>query len=251
MSIAQRVAEIRARMAAAAARAGRSLDEVRLVAVTKTHPASVIPEAAAAGILDVGENKVQEALAKQAELRESAGLRSPGHGRRPGLPEPGDLRWHLIGHLQTNKARHAVAHFDLIHSVDSERLAQALDAQCRKQARLRCDVLLQVNVSGEETKGGFEPGELPEALERILSGCPALFVEGFMTMAPFELEPEQTRPHFRRLAELAARMRERFGGHERFSGRELSMGMTNDFEIAIEEGATLVRIGSALFGARG
>lgn len=248
-SFAERVSLIRSRIEAAARRAGRSPESVQLVAVTKTHPASVIADAAQAGIFDIGENKVQEAIEK-AGILASQGLRMPGAGRPAGMVEPGDIRLHLIGHLQTNKARHAVQVADLIHSVDSERLARELDVQCVKRERTRCDVLLQVNVSGEESKGGFTPDELPAALERILADCSRLQVEGFMTMAPFELEPEATRPHFRALAELAAAMGSRFAGHSRFSGRHLSMGMTNDFEVAIEEGATLVRIGSALFGIR-
>ncbi len=250
MSIADRIEQVRERIASAAGRAGRDPASVRLVAVTKTRSASDIREAAAAGALDIGENKVQEAVEKQESLA-AEGVRCPGHGRTAGDDVPAEeIRWHLIGHLQTNKARFAVRAFDLIHSVDSEKLAAEIDAQCARLGRERCAVLLQVNVSGESTKGGFEPDALEGAAERILALCPRLEIQGFMTMAPFELAADATRPHFRRLAAAARDLSLRFSGEKRFSGADLSMGMTNDFEVAVEEGATLVRIGSALFGDR-
>ncbi|MBX7246733.1 MAG: YggS family pyridoxal phosphate-dependent enzyme [Candidatus Sumerlaeaceae bacterium] len=231
-----RLAEVRRRITAAAERAGRAVDSVTLIAVTKTHPAGVMREIATLGVGDVGENKVQEGVRKFEELYSDAAANS-----RP--------RFHLIGHLQSNKARQAVQYFDLIHSVDSVRLAQELNRQAEKLQKT-CAVLLQVNVSGEETKSGLHPGNVEAALAEILSTCPALKIEGFMTMAPFVDDAEEARPCFRALRELAAGLREKAAARGQHVGSHLSMGMTNDFEVAIEEGATLVRVGTALFGER-
>lgn len=230
--IAANIADVKARIAAAAQRAGRQPEDVTLVAVTKTYPAEYVAAAAHAGVTDMGENKVQEALPKITAISNDLSI---------------DVRWHLIGHLQTNKAKAAVENFDLIHSVDSIRLAKEINRHAQAAGRIM-PVLLQVNVSGEESKGGFEPGEVAANLQEILEGCEHLFIEGFMTMAPF-VEPEQARPSFRALRELRDSMLSKIS-HKRLGGRHLSMGMSNDFEVAVEEGATMVRVGSSLFGAR-
>jgi pyridoxal phosphate enzyme (YggS family) len=234
--IAERLAIVRERMARAAARAGRDPASVRLVAVTKTQPPAAVAAAVDAGVTDIGENRVQEAIAKFAEL----GWAGAGAAT---------VRRHLIGHLQTNKAKLAVQHFDMIHSVDSARLASELNRHAAAAGIIR-DILVEVNVSGEQTKFGLAPEAVPDVLAQIASSCPALRVQGFMTMAPFEAQPEATRPVFARLRELASQWRRDAAAGGLQVGSELSMGMTNDFEVAIEEGATLVRIGTAIFGAR-
>lgn len=237
--IAERLALIQERIAAASRRANRRPETVKLVGVTKTHPAEVVRLALAAGVHDVGENRVQEAEAKIDAL----------------VAERQRLTWHLIGHLQTNKAKKAVALFDLIHSVDSLRLAQALDRYAGEQGR-RLSILLQVNVSGEATKEGFALArwdERPALVEpfsaevgRILE-LPNLAVRGLMTIAPWSADPEAARPTFRATRRLRDLLARRFPAAE---WHDLSMGMTDDFEVAIEEGATIVRVGRALFGAR-
>ena len=222
-----RVAEVRERIEAARARAGRA-DEVTLVAVTKTHPAEIVRAAIEAGIADVGENRVQEMDDKVAEV-----------GR-------GAVRWHLIGHLQRNKAARAVAIADLVHSLDSVRLAEALSAEAVK-AGVAVPALVQVNTSGEESKFGLSPEEAIDAIGRMAE-LPGLRLEGMMTMAPFTDDQAVIRRTFagaRRLRDDAARQ------VPAFTGRHLSMGMSNDFEAAVEEGSTLVRVGSTLFGERG
>ena len=237
------IAAVRERIAAAAGRAGRDGDSVRLIAVTKTHPLELVRAAAAGGVRDVGENRVQEASEK--------------HAAWEGEP----LRWHLIGHLQRNKARRAAEIFDLIHSIDRVRLAETLDRYTAESGRGagkgRLPVLLQVNIAGEAQKEGFDlPGGLDNreqlgafyaAVEHIVS-LPHLEVRGLMTIAPYVAEPETVRPVFRGLRELRDELARRFPAA---SWHELSMGMTGDFEIAVEEGATLVRVGRAIFGERG
>ncbi|WP_029215134.1 YggS family pyridoxal phosphate-dependent enzyme [Kallotenue papyrolyticum] len=237
--IADNLARVRERIAAAARRSGRASEAITLVAVTKTHGPAIVRLAQAAGITDCGENRVQEAEQKIAALRD--------------LP----LRWHLIGHLQRNKARRAVALFDLIHSVDSLRLAQTLDRLVAEQAPpRRLPVLLQINVSGEASKEGFDlPGGLDnrQALPAFYAtiaqivALPHLELRGLMTIAPYSNDPETTRPVFRALRLLRDDLARRF---PQAGWNQLSMGMTNDFEVAIEEGATIVRIGRALFGER-
>ncbi len=237
--IIRNVAAVRARIAAAARRAGRESGEITLVAVTKTHPESLVRLAQAAGITDCGENRVQEAEAKIPALRD--------------LP----LRWHLIGHLQRNKARRAIALFDMIHAVDSARLATHLDRIIAESAPARrLPVLLQVNVSGELSKEGFDlPGgldnreSLPAFYESVaqIVALPRLDVQGLMTIAPYTVDPEGARPTFRTLRRLRDDLARRF---PESSWRHLSMGMTGDFEVAIEEGATIVRVGRAIFGER-
>lgn len=225
--IAARVREVRERIEAAQERAGRA-DPVTLVAVTKTHPASAIRAVLAAGVADVGENRVQELEEKVAEVGRDA------------------VRWHLIGHLQRNKAAKALLLTDLLHSVDSSRLAEAVSAQAVRTGT-GASVLVQVNVSGEETKGGFESDGALDALGAVCA-LPGLRVEGLMTMAPFTDDAAVQRRVFRtarRLWEEAART------VPGFRPVHLSMGMSNDYEVAVEEGSTMVRVGSVLFGERG
>jgi PLP dependent protein len=228
-AIRERLAGVRRRIEAAAMRSGRAPEEVTLVAVTKTHTAAVIRCAIAAGAHELGENRVQEADAKITEL-----------GRR-------EARWHLIGHLQANKARRAVALFNLIHSVDSVSLARRLDRLCAEEGREELPVPLQVDLAGEATKSGVAEAELPQLIEAV-RGCERLRLLGLMTLPPFYEEAELVRPYFRRLRELRDlhRAQGAFG-----EGRgELSMGMSHDFEVAIEEGATMVRVGTSIFGER-
>ncbi len=220
----ERVAEVRGRIARAAERGGHG-QAVRLIAVTKTHGPEAIEAALAAGIGDVGENKVQEALGKQDAV-----------GTRDGL------RWHLIGHLQTNKVK-ALDRFWLFHALDRPKLVDAADALGRQAAR-PLEVLLQVNVSGEGTKGGFALPEVPAEAAR-LAAMPGLRVRGVMTMAPFDASESVLRSVF--AGARAALAVVRGAGHE---ATELSMGMSGDYELAVEEGATMVRLGTVLFGAR-
>jgi len=227
--LARRFQMVRSRIEAAANRCNRSADEITLVAVTKTHPPETLRRAVNLGIKELGENRVQEAENKIVELgRDGA-------------------RWHLIGHLQANKARRAVKLFDVIHSVDSAALAQRLDRLCADEARPTLLVLLQVDLANEATKSGVDVVDLDE-LAQTVAGCKHLQLAGLMTVPPFFAEPEAVRPFFRRLREL----RDTLQSRDCFADRagELSMGMSHDFEIAIEEGSTIVRIGTALFGER-
>lgn len=213
--------EVQARIERACARAGRSPSEVALLPITKTVGAETIQALRELGAREVGENRVLDSIEKA-----------------PRCPE--DLTWHLVGHLQTNKVRKALGLFTVVHSVDSLRLAQALDAEAARIGR-KLDIYLEVNVSGEAAKGGLAPAEvLP--LARAVAGFPCLRVRGLMTMAPIADDPERVRPVFRGLRGLRDSL---FA--EGIDARGLSMGMTQDFEVAIEEGATLVRIGTALF----
>ena len=225
-----RLAGIRARLAAAAKSRGRAPEEVTLIAISKTHPASVIKRVIEFGAADIGENRVQEAEGKIKEVGRNA------------------ARWHLVGHLQANKARRAVNLFDVIHSLDSLDLAQRLDRVCGDEGREKLAVLIQVDLGHEETKSGIDESELTHLVEG-LGPLSRLELTGLMTLPPFFDDPEQSRPYFRRLRQL----RDELAARGAFaSGRgELSMGMTNDFEVAIEEGATMVRVGTAIFGERG
>jgi pyridoxal phosphate enzyme (YggS family) len=226
--IAERVASVRERIARAAARAGRPADEVVLVAVSKTMPAQAVREAFAAGVRVFGENRVQEAEAKADALRD---LR------------PAGLEWHLIGHLQANKARKALA-FEMVHSVDGAALGLRLARLARDEGRtLR--ILAQVDLAGEETKFGMPEAELFPALE-VLKEESSLRVEGLMVLPPYFDDPEKARPFFRRLRELRDAARPR----GLLAGTSLSMGMSHDFEVAVEEGATHVRVGTGIFGER-
>jgi pyridoxal phosphate enzyme (YggS family) len=226
-----RVEEVRRRIETCAARAGRDPREVTFVAVSKTHPASLVREAAAAGLSDFGENRVQEAEEKIGELKSEAPA----------------VRWHLIGHLQANKARRAVRLFDLIHTVDSPSLVERLERVCEDEGRETLDVLLQIDLAGEATKSGARESELP-ALVGSLDGCVRVRCRGLMTLPPFFDDAELARPYFRRLRALRDGLRSR-GVFGEDAGK-LSMGMSHDFEAAIEEGATLVRVGTAIFGER-
>lgn len=217
-------------MASAGKRAGRAIEDLQLIAVSKTHPPEVLRAGIAAGVTDLGENRVQEADEKIAEVgRESA-------------------RWHLIGHLQSNKARRAVQLFDVIHSLDSIVLARKLNRSCQDLQRNELPVLIQVDLGDEATKSGVDENELSPLIEAVIS-CERLSLIGLMTLPPFFDDPELTRPFFSQLRELRDRYSARgaFGRHR----GELSMGMTHDFEVAIEEGATMVRVGTAIFGERG
>jgi pyridoxal phosphate enzyme (YggS family) len=223
--ITDNLTRLRDEIAAAAERRGRTADQVELVCVTKTVGIAETREAVAAGVSIVGENRVQEGVRKRHEL--------------PDL----EVRWDLIGHLQTNKAKAAVENFDFIHSLDSLRIAREVGKRALR-AEKEIPVLLEVNVSAEESKFGYSPDTLWEDLE-ALGAIQGIRVQGLMTMAPFEAEPEDTRPVFVALRELADKIRgQQIPGIEM---RHLSMGMTNDYIVAVEEGATLVRIGSAIF----
>lgn len=228
--IADRVAAVRDRIARAASRARRTPAEVTLVAVSKTQPADAVREAFAAGVRHFGENRVQEAEPKVAAL---AGLRGDG------------LRWHLVGHLQANKARAAVTLFDRIDSVDDVRLGGRLEKAAEEQGK-PLPVLVQVKLGEEETKAGLDEEHLFPALE-ALRGSKRLRLEGLMILPPYADDPERVRPFFRRLREL----RDDAAARGLLLGAELSMGMSHDLEVAVEEGATMVRVGTAIFGARG
>jgi len=224
-SIAAKIDLVKGRIAEAAARGGRDPREVELVAISKTHPAEAVREAVDAGQMLFGENRVQEALVKI-----------------PALPDR--VRWHLIGPLQSNKVRKALPHFELFHAVDSAELARDID-RIAGELGLFPRVLLEVNVSGEGSKHGFSEEGLERDIEKLLS-LPRLQVEGLMTMAPLASDAESTRPFFAGLRDLRDRLALRTG----IPLATLSMGMSGDFEVAVEEGATLVRVGSAIFGSR-
>jgi pyridoxal phosphate enzyme (YggS family) len=228
MSIAVRLSEVRARIDAAARGAGRDPSSVRLVAVSKTFPIDLIREAYAAGQRDFGENRVQEALEKI--------------GASPDL----DARWHLLGHLQTNKARKAAPAFAMIQSVDSVDLLRKLDAAAADSGHAP-ELLVQVDLAGEATKFGARPGEVRIILEAG-SSCRAARVVGLMTLPPIPDDPEESRPWFRQLRELRDGWLKAGVPPEML--RELSMGMSGDFEVAVQEGATIVRVGTAIFGSR-
>ena len=219
MDIEQNLRELEKRIATAAERSGRSLAEITIVAVTKEVEPEAIEAGIKAGIRHIGENKVQEARGKMERLTNL---------------EPRPI-WHMVGHLQNNKVKTAVEIFDIIHSVDSVRLAQAVS----QRAQSTIPVLLQVNISGEGAKSGFSVVELSQAAEEI-ARLPRLEVRGLMTIAPMMADTEEIRPIFRKLRQL----------RDELGLEHLSMGMTDDFEVAVEEGATMLRIGRAIFGER-
>ena len=228
-SLRERFEGIHRRIETSALRCSRSFEEITLVAISKMHAVDAVICALGLGLRDFGENRIQEAEPKILEIgREAA-------------------RWHLVGHLQTNKARRAVKLFDMIHSLDSVSLARRLDRFCKDEERDEMRVLIQVDLGGEETKSGVPVAELPE-LVKALKECSTLRFDGLMTLPPFFEDVEQVRPFFRRLREL----RDELQGAGHFGERrgELSMGMSHDFEVAIEEGATILRIGTAIFGER-
>ncbi len=220
---------IRGRIADAAIRAGRDPDEIKLVAVSKTHPAATLREAMSAGVGVFGENKIQEGEEKIIEI---------------GM---GAAEWHLIGNLQSNKARKAVQLFDVIHSLDSPELAHRLERICVEEDRRKLSVFVQVDLAGEDTKSGTPETKLPILVE-TLARCEHLSFDGLMVLPPFSESSETTRPFFERLRVI----RDRLAAEGVFvNGRgELSMGMSGDFETAIEEGSTVVRVGTAIFGQR-
>jgi len=242
MSLQEGIASVRQRIAQACQRAGRPAPSVTLVAVTKQVPVEAIRGAIALGLTELGENRVQDARDKQLAL--GSGLRAVGPGPRALSPQP--VRWHLIGHLQRNKAKSAVELFEVIHAVDSLPLIEELSRHTQQRER-RLDALVQVNVSGEATKHGCPPDEAQRLAEAILAAR-SLSWRGLMTIAPLSADPEQARPHFRRLRELRDALSATLGVDR--AALRLSMGMSQDFEVAIEEGADLVRIGTAIFGAR-
>jgi len=226
MSIKENLEKIKQQIWSRSELAGRKPQEVTLVAVTKTVKVDKIEEAIASGVRIIGESHVQEAKEKYEKVRNK-------------------IIWHLVGHLQTNKAKDAVRIFDLIHSVDSARLAKEIDRQARKIGKVQ-KILIEVNVSGEESKYGLSPEEVIPFVNEI-SGLSNISVKGLMTMVPFYENPEDCRSHFRKLKELMEEVKA-----ENINNVEmvyLSMGMTNDFEVAIEEGSNMVRIGRAIFGS--
>ena len=231
MSIAENIAQVRERIAASAQRAGRKPDEITLMGVSKTFPDASVREAYAAGLRIFGENRVQEFAGKVDALRD--------------LP---DAEWHLIGHLQTNKAAKAAELFDAVDSVDSVRMAEKLNAFAQSAGKALA-VLIEINVGGESAKSGIAPGSAE--LEQILQGAPRwanLNIRGLMTVPPYTEDPEGARPYFRQLREIRDRIAARALPNIGMS--LLSMGMSHDFEVAIEEGATCVRVGTAIFGKR-
>lgn len=226
--IAENVAAIKERMASACIRAGRDPGQVRLIAVTKTVPLGLIREGVQAGLSILGENYAQEARRKVDALTDM------------------QVSWHFIGHLQSNKARVAVECCDWIHTLDRTSLAKEIDRQARKRG-IRVPVLIQVNIGDESSKSGVSPEALHSLFQEILP-LEGLAVRGLMTLPPYLDDPEEARPYFRRMRELLEHLREESSFPDELT--ELSMGMSHDFEVAIEEGATLVRIGTALFGKR-
>ena len=228
MTVADRLSGIRARITAAARSVGRDPSSVRLVAVSKTFPIEAIREAYAAGQRDFGENRVQEALQKIAAATDL------------------EIRWHLLGHLQTNKARKAGPVFACIHGIDGVELLQKLDAAAA-EAGATPELLIQVDLAGEATKFGAPPDEVPRLFDAA-AACRAARVVGLMTLPPIPETPEDARPYFRRLRDL--RDGWLASGVPASMLRELSMGMSGDFEVAVQEGATLVRVGTAIFGSR-
>jgi hypothetical protein len=223
--VVDRLTAVRARIEAAAQRSNRDPLDVRLIAVTKGTGADLVDEVIAAGVEDIGENRIQEAADKQREVRNAA-------------------RWHLIGHLQTNKAGRAAVLFDFVHSVDSTRVADAL-SQHRPAGRDPMGVLLEVELTGLPNRYGVAEADVEGVVQRLVN-VPSIHLMGLMTIAPFSQDPEDARPSFNRLRHVRDHMEHVTG----WALPELSMGMSNDFEIAIEEGATMVRIGRAIFGER-
>lgn len=228
MMIKEQLEEVRERVNAACLRAGRDPKSVTLIAVSKTKPAQAVQEAYEAGARDFGENKVQEILQKQ-----------------PALPQ--DIRWHMIGHLQRNKVHQVIGKAVLIHAVDSLRLAEQIEQEAAKR-NLDVDVLLEINVAKEESKYGFFLEDAEEAIRRISAPPPHVHVRGLMTIAPFVENPEENRGIFQKLYQFSVDINDK--NIDNVTMGVLSMGMSGDFEVAIEEGATMVRVGTSIFGAR-
>ncbi len=230
MTIVERVQAVRERLASACARSGRSITEVTLIAATKTRTVQEVAAVLAAGVTDLGENYVQELLAKRTAIDRQGGL---------------SVSWHIIGHLQRNKVKYVVPGVALIHSLDSLRLAQEIDRQAARAER-RQPVLLEVNIAGEDSKTGVAPAQVG-ALAAEVAQLPHLELQGLMCMPPYSHDPEASRPHFQALAALAELLAANLPPG---AMRHLSMGMSGDYEVAAEEGATLVRLGKVLFGPR-
>ena len=229
LDLARRISEVRQRISLACSRVRRNPSEITLVAVTKTVSPDIIGQAISLGLDTFGENKVQEARTKISQIGEK-------------------VNWHMIGHLQTNKVKEAIEFFNLIHSIDSLRLLEELNQRAGKINK-KVDILLEVNVSAERSKYGFPEGEILRVI-KAMEKYPSLKLHGFMTMAPLSPRAEDSRPYFRRLFNLS----QEISGEilpENVEMRYLSMGMTQDFEVAIEEGANMVRVGRAIFGERG
>ncbi len=228
--IKRNLTNIRSRITRAARAAGRDAKDIKLVAVSKTHRPKEMGEALNANVAAFGENKVQEAETKIPEVGGSA------------------AEWHLIGHLQKNKVRKAVQLFHMIHTVDTPELAHRIDRICEEEGRAQIAVLVQVDLAGEETKSGVEETQL-QMLVEVIKRCPRIRLDGLMVMPPYFEDPENSRPYFERLRLIRDRLASEgaFGGY----GGDLSMGMSHDFEVAIEEGATILRIGTGIFGERG
>ena len=228
MSITQNIEEIRGRMAQAAVRSGRRPEDVLLIAVTKLHEPDEIEEAIAAGVTDIAENKVQEIQKKFDQIH------SP-------------VNWHLIGHLQTNKVKYIIDKVVMIHSVDSVHLAQEIDKRAAAAGRTM-DVLLQVNAAHEESKFGLDPKDVPQVFREILDSCPNVKIRGLMHIAPWSEDPEEIRPYFKEVKDLFDTLAA--VEHPNADFKYLSMGMSHDFETAIEEGANIIRVGTSIFGER-
>ena len=225
--IKENLAEVEARIQAACERSGRRREEVKLIAVSKTKPVSMIEEALEEGILEFGENKPQE-------IREKYGV----------LPK--EIRWHMIGHLQRNKIKYIIDKASMIHSIDSERLAEAVEAEAARH-NLVMPILVEVNIAREESKYGFMEEETLPFIEKV-SCFPHLRIEGLMTIAPFVENPEENRKYFEKLRKLYVDIKSK--NIDNVNMCNLSMGMTGDYEVAIEEGATMIRVGTGIFGAR-
>lgn len=227
-NIRENIESIRKRIADAAKRAGRDVDDIKLIAVTKTVDVDKVVEAIAAGALDAGENKPQELARKYEVLGDK-------------------IRWHQIGSLQTNKVKYIIDKVCMIHSLDREGLAEEIDKRANKAGRV-IDCLVQVNISGEESKHGMSREEVEPFVRLVADKYPNIKIKGLMTMAPFDAEKDEIRKVFRDLKELSDEINNM--NIENVEMKEISMGMTNDFEIAVEEGATMVRVGTAIFGKR-
>jgi pyridoxal phosphate enzyme (YggS family) len=236
VDIARNIAEVRRKIKFAAEKSGRREQDICLIAVSKTRTAEEITEAISAGAEDLGENKVQEIMDKYAVVSE----KTP--------PDHSVVKWHLIGHLQRNKVKYIIDKVELIHSVDSFRLADEIDKRAEAIGRV-ADVLLQVNPAEEESKFGVSLGDVVSLTEEMLTKLPNVRIKGLMTVVPEAENPEDIRVFFRAVRELFDSLKEK-APHERLDMEYLSMGMTHDFEVAIEEGANMVRVGTGIFGPR-
>ncbi len=228
-NVRERFTEVKRRADEAAKRSGRDPEDIKLIAVTKTHPASEINEAIDAGATDIGENRVQEVLEKYEDVK--------------------PVKWHLIGHLQTNKVKQIIDKVVMIHSVDSLKLAHEIDKRAEAHG-IVMDVLIEINSAMEATKSGIPAGELKQLCEDITAECGNVRICGLMCVPPIAEEPEDSRPYFKEAAALFNEMKNWDLPAGRFNPTELSMGMSGDFEVAIEEGSTMVRVGSSIFGPR-